>query len=75
MLVVLGPAFFGGKDSFTYDVCTRIVFFPEALRDLEVWLVIVTVGTQLFFTLDVRSESFKLSVVVPVSSNVCIKDV
>lgn len=58
MLVVFRPTFFGGKDSFMCDICTWVVFFPEVLRDLEVWFVVVVMGTWLFLTLGIRCESF-----------------
>lgn len=72
---MLRPTFFSGKDSFLCDVCTRVVFFPEALRDLEAWFVIVAMGTWLLFALSIHSESFELGIVMPVGSDVCVEDV
>lgn len=74
MLVVLGPMFFYSEDTFLCDVCSQIVFFPEVLRDPEVWFVVVAIGARLFLTLSVHCESFRLGVVVPVGSDVCVED-
>lgn len=72
---MLRPAFFDSKNSFLYNMCAQVIFFSEALRDPEVWFVIIVIGARLFFTLGVRSESFRLSVVMLVGSDVYIKDV
>lgn len=75
MLVVLWPAFFYCEYSLPSDMCTQVVFFPEALRDPEVWFVVIPMGAWLFIALSVYSESFGLSVIVPVGSDICIKNV
>lgn len=64
MLVVLGPAFFCCKYSFLHDMCGRVVFFPKALCDPEIWLVIVSMGARLFIALGVGSVSLRFSVVI-----------
>lgn len=75
VLVVLRPAFFGSEDSLLTDMSGGVVFLPEASRDPETCFVIVSMGAQLFVALSVCGESFGFSVVVPVSSGVCIEDV
>lgn len=75
MLVVLGPAFFCSEDMFSCDVCSRVIFFPEVLRDPEAWFVVVAIGGQLFFALGVCCESLRLGVVMLVGSDVCVEDV
>lgn len=72
---MLRPAFLGGEDSCFCDMCSRVVFFPEALRDPEAWLVIVAVRARLFFALSDLCVSFRFGVVVPVYSGVCVEDV
>lgn len=72
---MLGPVFFCSKDAFSCDVCSQVVFFPEALQDSEAWFVVVAIGAWLFFTLGVHCESLRLGIVVPVGSDVCIEDV
>lgn len=67
--------FFYGKDLFSCDVCTQVVFFPEALRDPEAWFVVVAMRIWLFLALSIHCESFWLCVVVSVSSDVCVEDV
>lgn len=74
-MVVFGPMFFGGEYSYTYDVCTQVVFFPEALWDPEAGLIIVPVRARLFFTLSDLSVSLWFSIVMPVGSCICIEDV
>lgn len=68
MLVVFGPTFFGGKDPFTCDVCTWVIFFSEALRDLEARFVVVPVGARLLVALGVHSIFFRLGIVMPICS-------
>lgn len=71
---MLGPTFFYSKDAFLCDVCSWVVFFPEALRDPEAQFIIVAIGAWLFLALGVHCESFWLSVVMPIGSDVCVED-
>lgn len=61
--------------SSSSPICRRVVFFPEALRDPETWLIVVSVGAGLLIILDVGSVSFGFSVIVPVGADVCVEDV
>lgn len=69
------PAFLSGEDSFSSDVSGGVVFLPGALRDPETRLIIVMVRAELLVALSVRSVFFGLSIVMPVSADVCVKDV
>lgn len=72
---MLGPAFFDGEDSFSYDVSGGVVSSPEALRNPEVGFVVVPVEARLLTTLSDLSVFFWLSVVMPVGSCICVEDV
>lgn len=75
MLVMFRPTFFDGKDLCACDVCTRIVFIPEALRDPEVRFVVVSMRAGLLVALGDFSVPFCFGIVVPVGFCVCVKDV
>lgn len=74
ILVVLRPMFFDGKYLFLYNVCAEVIFFPKASWNPETWLIIVSVETGLLVTFSVGSISLGLSVIMPISSYICIED-
>lgn len=72
---MLRPAFFSGKDSFSHNVSSGVIFLPKALQDPEAWLVVVMMGAGLLITLSVHSVFFGLGVIMPVGTDVCVEDV
>lgn len=75
MLIMFGPTFFGGEDSCICDVCTQVIFFPEALQNPEAWFVVVLMRARLLVALGDLSVSLRFGVVIPVGSCVYVEDV